>query len=598
MILHYFCTFEYICFSMKKLLPLLFILLSASVQAQNSVTYPTYKEIVTHFFSRYKLMEGASGMATVFEKRPSGWWVRLQDEMYTEVAYYQLWTKEADRYYTIPLPPAAHARVNQATLDALLNDTYRNAYYTLEPYYGYIGWTEDVIRTYGSRNDLTDSLLYGLGNAYSLYASDLLTNNSGLADPEKMFRPDEKTGLISAAELAEYREYRHKGIELMEQLSRRNPDFQTLVGPIRLKYWNEVVVAFWDVWEYYGEEEARKELKPDLYNAFYLDLAANQLESCPKNAILFSAGDTDTFPLLYMQVQKGLRPDVRLVNMNLYQTPHYANALRRPFFGAAPLPFGMTPEETADPRFEYVLLENADEPLAVADIPTLLEARYPAAYRHNFRFTFPSSSFLYNDNLTLKAKANYLLRNDLLFLNLLRVNKEQRPVCFTLSHSDYMQAGDNMSITGLVLQLQYDKRYYYEAKDAEAVYDLLMKRLRTSPGISLQASERRQLFPYTFGFMYLAQTLVEKGDKTRTEQLLDRYFSLFGEWAPVSDPWNVYLVELYYKAGAFSKGNDLAARMVPELQYSADRMAQASLSTLRELMEKYKQPAIIARDRK
>src|SRR5690606_9105602 len=106
-------------------------------------------------------------------------------------------------------------------------------------------------------------------------------------------------------------------------------------------------------------------------------------------------------------------------------------------------------------------------------------------------FTFPSSSFLYNDNLTLKATANYLLRNDLLFLNLLRVNKEQRPLCFTLSNSDYMQAGDNMSITGLVLQLQYDKHYYYEAKDTEAVYDLLMKRLRTSPGISLQASETR-----------------------------------------------------------------------------------------------------------
>ncbi|MBL0911469.1 MAG: hypothetical protein IBJ09_03775 [Bacteroidia bacterium] len=584
---------------MKKLLPLLFILLAApGAQAQNPVTYPTYKEIVTHFFSRYMLTEGVSGPATVFEKRPTGWWVRLQDELYTEVAYYQLWKSEDGSYPPVDLLPAKGTRANQSAVDVLLNDTYRNAYYALEPYYGYTGWTEDVIRTFGNRNDLTDTLLYGLGNACSLYASDLLTNNSGLSDPEKMFRPDERTGLISAAELAVYREYRHKAIELLEQLSRRNPDFQTLVGPIRLKYWNEVVVAFWDVWEYYGEEEARKELKPDLYNAFYLDLAANQLESCPKNAILFSAGDTDTFPLLYMQVQKGFRPDVRLVNMNLYQIPHYANALRRPFFGAEPLPFGMSPEETADPRFEYVLLENSEEPLAVTDIPGHLEARYPAAYRHNFRFTFPSSSFSYNDHLTLKAGAGYLLRNDLLFLNLLRVNKEQRPVCFTLSHSDYMQAGDNMSITGLVLQLQYDKRYYYEAKDAEAVYDLLMKRLRTSPGIRLQASETRLVFPYTFGFMYLARTLADKGDKVRTEQLLDRYFSLFGEVLPASDPWNLYLVELYYRADAFAKGNALAARMVPGLEYSADRMDQATLTNLRELMEKYKQPAIIAKDRK
>jgi len=568
------------------------------VHAQHTPEYPRYSEVVAHFFNSYELDEDVYTPITVFEKRPSGWWVKLYTARYTDAGYYQLWKSE-DGSYTVPgLKPLKVPGKRASDIRLFLEDTYRHTYYDMEPYYGYVGWTDDVIRTFGKRNNLSDSLLYGLANAYSLYASDLLTNNSGLADPQKMFSPAPETGLIRASELATYRQYRHKAISLMEELSLRNPDFQTLVGPVRLKYWNEVVVAFWDVWEYYGEEEARKELKPDLYNDFYLNLAANQLASCPENAILFSAGDTDTFPLLYMQVQKGFRPDVRLVNISLYQTPHYANALRRPFFGAEPLPFGLTPEETADPRLEYVLLERSEEPLNIVDVPLYLQAEHPVSYEPEFRFTFPSYSFWYNNQLTLSASASYLLRNDLLFLNLLRVNKEQRPLCFTVSNSNYMQAGSNMSITGLVLQLQYDKAYYYKARDTEAVYNLLMKSLRTGSSSPLKAQEARSAFPYTFGFFYLAESLLAKGDKKRTEQVLDRYFALFGEMLPAADPWNVLMIELYYKTAAFTKGNERAAVIVQSLGQNPDTQGEDTLAQLRRLMEKYKQPAIITSKRK
>ncbi|MGD1846270.1 MAG: hypothetical protein ACFB10_12865 [Salibacteraceae bacterium] len=552
------------------------------------VPFPNYDAVVQKFYALYSTKDKPSGSKLAFEKRPDGWHVALIDYNSTpKVIKRELfWNAQKQKYTPVPFTMIGENEDNAGEMASFINVSSKR-YYQLCPYYGYTGWDKDMIDAFGDAKTISDSNLYALGRAYSSYASNLLHNNSGMADFKVKFELPEGKNSLQPEQLAQYRQYRHKAIEKYAELEKRDPEFKTIVGNIGMKVANEHLTAFLDLRTHQNEKEAQKELADGLYSEFYRAVAKNYLNSCDRNAILFANGDNDTYPLLYMQVKYGVRPDVLVINLSLLSTSRYIDHLREKIGKAPELQLSFTQADFANDKRQFVMVnQESKQASPVGEVIEFLkkddkfvpygDTQYPMAPSRSF--TLPMG----DQTIEWSIKGTYFLRGHLMLLDILHNNPE-RPIYFTttMSVNSFFGLQEYFQLEGLAYRLTATKTPVegnaIASVDPKVLSKNLQKTFDWSGLANMKGREKLMGHVYRQAFHRLVAAYIEQGKNDMASAALDKCMELFPDAVLHYDIITLALLEDHYKLDKFDQGNAIAKTLIYNLQNDLNRSKDPTL---------------------
>lgn len=283
------------------------------------------------------------------------------------------------------------------------------------------------------------------------------------------------------------------------------------------------------------------------------DYAKNLLNSLAPNALVFTNGDNDTFPLWYAQEVEGIRTDVRIVCLSLLNTDWYIKQLRDQWsHESAPLPINLTDEEVEritsglaqwQPQdvtipvdkemLRKAFSEDNDYKEAIgvtnSDIPILQSGT-------DYEIPVDSLDDVVSWNLPGRLygqdqqgnEIRYLQIQDRLILEILESNNWLRPVYFanTVSGQSQLNLQDYFRTEG--------KAYRVIPKKMESEYtgfidtDIHARRFRdfshrnwSDKDVYLDENIRRMMGNYRYNYLQLAEQFIKQGEPDSAQYWLD-----------------------------------------------------------------------------
>jgi hypothetical protein len=342
------------------------------------------------------------------------------------------------------------------------------------------------------------------------------------------------------------------------------------------------------------------------------DFGMNYLTTCEPNAIIFTNGDNDTFPLWYAQEVEGYRTDVRVCNLSYLQTDWYIDQMKRQAYESQPLPIDWKKYEYVQGKHDmaYVLDEQKD-PMLVDKVLDRIKSDNPRDKRlpgysfevdnvPTYKIVIPvdsaavvSSGLVKPENaawllpymlIDLGDKPNekgeptvapkkYLAKHEMMILDMLKNNEDwSRPMYYaiTVGSDQYLRMEPYFRQDGVAYRIMPFEAVRYQRIDTDILYDNVMNKYRwgnlEQPGLYLDENSLRMTRTFRIIFGQLAQKLVEENDFARAEKTLDYCLKVIPSY---NVPYDYYstgeLADAYHKIGKKEKAIDLYAQLAETL---------------------------------
>ncbi len=330
------------------------------------------------------------------------------------------------------------------------------------------------------------------------------------------------------------------------------------------------------------------------------DIASNYLESCAPNAIIFTNGDNDTFPLWYVQEVENMRPDIKIVNLSLLNTDWYIDyMIRHKTYDAEPLPFTMKPIQYRDGTRDMVyMIENENitgytnlmdviQFVASDNIRTKVPTqRGPEDYLPTKKLSLPVDSAKVVANGTVAPEDAHLIvknvewkidryglqKNHLMALDFLATNNWDRPVYFaiTTGGDSYLGLEEYFQLEGMAYRLVPIKHTNEDGQigriNTSILYNNVMNKFKwgnmNQDGVYMNEDNIRLSTNIKNVFARLALALISENKNDSAIAVLDKAIEMMPENKMPFNYYNLLMAEAYYKTGAFDKGNAIIERMI------------------------------------
>ena len=335
-------------------------------------------------------------------------------------------------------------------------------------------------------------------------------------------------------------------------------------------------------------------------------MARAYLDSCEPNAILFTIGDNDTFPMWYLQEIEGYRTDIRIVNTSLLATDWYIDEMKIKSNESDALPISFTHDQYVGDKRNYCIQEGKGREITdTLDLNILLDYlkdKRSAREMNNGQFVhhYPSDAYKIKinkqqiiknkvvsakykdsivDEITLKIKGGAIYKNRLIMLDIFNENNWKRPIYFSpgsFGSDDYIWMKEFLQLDGMVYKLvpiktklQEGNNYDMGYIDTDKMYNIINKWTWGNAGsdkIYHDPETRKNALSYRNNLSRLMSSLIEEKKFDKAEKVIQiamknmpiDYFEYYTTVEPFA--------EGYYKIGKKEEARKILNQLIKKCQ--------------------------------